>query len=342
MVYTLIKTDAFGNILWERTFSGDSACSVQQTRDGGYIAAGYGRDSGAYLIKTDASGNLVWEKVLGNSNTIAYCVQQTKDGGYILTGRTWGAESDVYLAKLSPDVSGGPRTFYVDDDAPNDPGPGDPSVSDPLENGTEIHPFDTIQEAIDAATSGDNVLVAQGTYREKVIMKDGVDLQGAGAEVTIIDSYRSFAVVTGANNCRLDGFTITGYADDDIDGVYCKDVEDFVISNNIIKNNTWSGVYALRSSVTISNNLILDNVCAGVWCVQESPVPSTIVNNTILGNADEADVALWYSASAVAVNNIVGDIDHWGSTVILVRNNILYQDFGGTNISTDPIFADPN
>jgi len=27
-------------------------------------------------------------------------------------------------------------TWYVDDDAPNDPGPGDPTVSDPLEDGS--------------------------------------------------------------------------------------------------------------------------------------------------------------------------------------------------------------
>ena len=42
-------------------------------------------------------------------------------------------------------------TWYVDDDAPNDPGPGDPAISDPLEDGSAEHPFDGIQEGIDAA-----------------------------------------------------------------------------------------------------------------------------------------------------------------------------------------------
>ncbi len=40
-------------------------------------------------------------------------------------------------------------TWYVDDDAPNDPGPGDPDISDPLEDGTADHPFDAIQVSPD-------------------------------------------------------------------------------------------------------------------------------------------------------------------------------------------------
>ena len=43
------------------------------------------------------------------------------------------------------------KTWYVDDNAPNDPGPGDTSSSDPDEDGTTDHPFDAIAEAINAA-----------------------------------------------------------------------------------------------------------------------------------------------------------------------------------------------
>ena len=41
--------------------------------------------------------------------------------------------------------------WYVDDDGVNDPGPGDPTISDPDEDGSIDHPFDSIQEGIDAA-----------------------------------------------------------------------------------------------------------------------------------------------------------------------------------------------
>ena len=50
-------------------------------------------------------------------------------------------------------------TWYVDNDAPNDPGPGDPTVSDPNEDGSAAHPFDAIQEAVSVAGHGDAVLV---------------------------------------------------------------------------------------------------------------------------------------------------------------------------------------
>jgi len=45
------------------------------------------------------------------------------------------------------------KTLWVDDDAPADPAHGDTSVSDPSEDRTAEHPFDAIQEALDAPTA---------------------------------------------------------------------------------------------------------------------------------------------------------------------------------------------
>ena len=47
--------------------------------------------------------------------------------------------------------------------------------------------FTTIQAAIDAANPGDVVHVPAGTYRERIILKQGIMLVGAGADSTIID-----------------------------------------------------------------------------------------------------------------------------------------------------------
>jgi hypothetical protein len=105
----LIKTDADGNKLWDRTFGGsglDSGSSVQQTSDGGFILVGYTTSFGAggfdvWLIKTDADGNKLWEKTFGGSGRDwGSSVQQTSDGGFILVGYTtsFGA-GDVWLIK---------------------------------------------------------------------------------------------------------------------------------------------------------------------------------------------------------------------------------------------------
>jgi len=109
----LVKTDASGNLIWDKTLgvsdADDFGYSVQQTSDGGYIIAGQTRssplqnDNNLLLVKTDAGGNSLWRKTFGgSSNDLGYSVQQTSDGGYIIAGYTtsFGAGSwDVYLVK---------------------------------------------------------------------------------------------------------------------------------------------------------------------------------------------------------------------------------------------------
>lgn len=85
----LVKTDADGRMQWNMTYGGsgnDSANSLLQTSDGGYLLVGYtnsGVQSQASLVvKTDASGNMEWQKTLpGNDAT---SVVETDDGNYAL------------------------------------------------------------------------------------------------------------------------------------------------------------------------------------------------------------------------------------------------------------------
>jgi hypothetical protein len=64
----LIRTDASGNELWNRTFAGvswDNAYSVREVRDGGFILVGSTIANGSeawIILKTDLQGHEEWRR----------------------------------------------------------------------------------------------------------------------------------------------------------------------------------------------------------------------------------------------------------------------------------------
>lgn len=106
----LLKTDAEGVEVWNRTFGGpsdDEGMSVRETRNGGSIIAGrtdsygVGGDDG-WLIKTDAEGNEIWERTFGGSEDDCLCSAQEIDDGYVaagFTGSFGSGKSEVWLLR---------------------------------------------------------------------------------------------------------------------------------------------------------------------------------------------------------------------------------------------------
>ncbi|MCH8903634.1 MAG: T9SS type A sorting domain-containing protein [Bacteroidetes bacterium] len=91
----LAKLDSSGNKQWDKLYGGannDEGFSLVQTKDSGFLIAGYTESYGAgdsdfFLFKTDSSGTLLWQKTFGGSNIDAgYSIISTIDSGYILAG----------------------------------------------------------------------------------------------------------------------------------------------------------------------------------------------------------------------------------------------------------------
>ena len=105
--YWVVRTDANGNKLWDKTYGGtgvhpvsDILSAIEPTSDGGFLlggtssspasgnktSAGFGGDD-YWLVKIDANGNKLWEKVFGGVGTDGLSdIQPASDGGYLLGG----------------------------------------------------------------------------------------------------------------------------------------------------------------------------------------------------------------------------------------------------------------
>ncbi len=196
-------------------------------------------------------------------------------------------------------------TWYVDDDAPNDPGPGDPTVSDPNEDGSAAHPFDAIQEGMDAAQPGDEVVLADGTYmgvgnRDLDFGGKAITVRSANGDpgACIIDcenSGRGFYFHSGeGTGSTLVGLTITnGNAPwnpgaSNGGAVYCTQsiptLTDCRISGNRAANG--GGIFCDSSGdATLDNCTINENTAdengGGMYCTSSDP---TLTGCIISGN----------------------------------------------------------
>lgn len=108
--YWLVKTDASGNIIWEKSYGGSStetANEIIQTEDGGYAVIGVtwsddgdisiNRGSADYwMLKIDEFGNIQWQKTVGGSGLeYARAICEKPSGGFILAGHTKSNDGDV-------------------------------------------------------------------------------------------------------------------------------------------------------------------------------------------------------------------------------------------------------
>ena len=94
--FWLVKTDAFGNLEWNQTYTigtrTENVNSLVATSDGGYAFT-----CSDALVKTDSLGNIQWEKTYDGSNWGSLIA--TPDGGYALAGST--SSSGAVLAGTS-------------------------------------------------------------------------------------------------------------------------------------------------------------------------------------------------------------------------------------------------
>ena len=107
----VVRTDIFGNTLWERTYGGDGADwarGVCEGHNGGFYVVGtydYFAPSDIndiWLLRLDENGDTLWTRFLGG--TEGTDIKPTRDGNYVIVGYTcWPTThglADFYLVKV--------------------------------------------------------------------------------------------------------------------------------------------------------------------------------------------------------------------------------------------------
>ena len=99
----VIKIDALGNLLWERTYGGsnfEAAESISPTADGGYIIAGNSKSTDQdlstnagqndlWVLKIDPQGQILWQQAYGGTDLeFGFDALETLDGGILLVGES--------------------------------------------------------------------------------------------------------------------------------------------------------------------------------------------------------------------------------------------------------------
>jgi len=104
--------------------------------------------------------------------------------------------------------------------------------------------FSTIQEAVNNATSGDTILVANGTYKEQITIDKPLELIGENRSNTIIDANGAgYVVKITSNNVTLSGFAM----------------------QNATDSNAWGGIWLNNASNTTIINCAVTRCLFAVW-----------------------------------------------------------------------------
>ena len=185
-----------------------------------------------------------------------------------------------------------------------------------------VYPGDSIQDAVDSASSGDTIYVHAGTYIENVKVNKTLNFIGDGTdEVTVkakkVDDHTFHLTANGIN---MTGFTITGSYTCGYGGICLQRADNCTISNNNCRRNLCAGIYVKHSNnCMIKNNIVSDNDCGGIKIKYSNY--NTLKNNILENNVNINLEIEKGCRDNLVYNNYFSSIGVWGNVMDLTEGN---------------------
>ena len=224
--------------------------------------------------------------------------------------------------------------------------------SDGSGSGTETSPLATIQTGINAASSGDTVLVSAGTYKENINYSGkNISVRSTGGPLStiMVPLNSSIPVVRIINNenssALLSGFTIKDGGN--VRGSAIKvSGSSPIIENCIIKdcNNTTDGSFGAISTFhatpEIRNCLIYNNVSGIMFDSQNPTTGPKVINCTVVNNTQKGLESAAVNGIPEIINSIIFNNSTNTQGSLDISYSLIEGGFSGEgNIDANPQFV---
>ena len=207
-----------------------------------------------------------------------------------------------------------------------------------------------LQQAVDAAAAGDEIVVTNGHYGAVKVDKPLLLRSLNGPQVTIIDPARQSRCAYLTKGVRVAGFSFThGFSDSQGGGVFCASSDVFLTNCVIADNRVYTNVNDLAQGNgggvyggTLYNCLVASN-SAGVF--GGGAMASTLYNCTVIGNragqqgggvysSGATNCIVYFNSASLPFNNhSLAQLNHCCTTPIPTN--------GVANHTNAPLFVNP-
>jgi len=197
-----------------------------------------------------------------------------------------------------------------------------------------VQPGNSIQAAVNNASSGDTITLKAGTYTENLNITKGnitIRSQSGNPDDTIIKAKSTKDVlIVQASNVTIRGIKATG-SGSSYSGIYLYKCSNCVIENSKVMNNGYGIRLGSSSKCTISKNTAINNGVYGIYLGSSS-------KNTVSGNTATNDIRGIHVGSSddnKLSGNTVTSNSAYGMYVcgLSDRNRIYNNYFNNTNMT---------